>query len=160
MATAASPREQHTARDASTVDEIEMEGGETDVGEFFLTERRHMAGREVRPVLNVAVWHRRRRCASRERKSQTGYAQRRHRGFGHPLLFRSLLRSLHGRILQGWKNDVREYDPMPSEQGGQDLRKHKLMGLGWIAFIFLNEIAQFNRSHRGSARERSCDGCV
>jgi hypothetical protein len=31
-----------------------MEGGEADVGEFFFTERHHLARREVRPLLNVA----------------------------------------------------------------------------------------------------------
>ncbi|MCC8980574.1 hypothetical protein [Bradyrhizobium acaciae] len=89
------------------VEKIEMEGSEADVGEFFLAECGHLAGREVRPVLNVAGWHDRSRCTSRQRKSQTGYSQRRHRGFGHSLLFRSLLRPLHGRILQGWKNELR-----------------------------------------------------
>ncbi|MEK9279257.1 MULTISPECIES: hypothetical protein [unclassified Bradyrhizobium] len=100
MATTASAREQHAASDAAIVDEIEMEGGETDVGEFFLTERSHVAGREVRPLLHVAGRHGRRRCASSQRKSQAGYSQRRYRRFGHSPLFRSLLRPLHGRILQ------------------------------------------------------------
>lgn len=68
MTTTASPREQHTARDASMVDEIEMEGGEVDVGEFFLAERGHLAGREARPVLNVAGRYGRSRCTSRQRK--------------------------------------------------------------------------------------------
>ncbi|WP_194456802.1 hypothetical protein [Bradyrhizobium sp. CCBAU 53421] len=107
MATTASPREQHATSDAFIVDEIEVEGGETDVGEFFLTERRHMAGREVRPVLNVAGGHGGCICAARKRKSQTGYSQRRYRGVGRSLLSRSLLRSLHGRILPGWKKDFR-----------------------------------------------------
>ncbi|WP_274617454.1 hypothetical protein [Bradyrhizobium oropedii] len=39
------------------VEQIEMEGSEADVGEFFLAECGHLAGREVRPVLNVAGWH-------------------------------------------------------------------------------------------------------
>jgi len=32
-----------------------MEGGEADVGELFFAERDHLAGREVRPLLNIAV---------------------------------------------------------------------------------------------------------
>lgn len=109
-ATASSRGEEHAARDACMVQEIEMEGGEADVGEFFLTEHGHLAGREIRLVLNITGRHRRRRCASRERKSQAGCAQRRYSGFGYLgfgdlLLFRRLLRPLHGRILQSWKND-------------------------------------------------------
>jgi hypothetical protein len=34
-----------------------MEGSEADVGEFFFTERHHRAGREARPLLNVARRH-------------------------------------------------------------------------------------------------------
>jgi hypothetical protein len=41
----------------------EMEGGEADVGEFFFAERGELAGREVRPMLNLAWRHRGRRRA-------------------------------------------------------------------------------------------------
>jgi hypothetical protein len=85
-----------------------MEGGEADVGEFFFAECGELAGREVRPLLEFAWRHRGRRRASRQRKSQSGEPERRHCGFGHSLLFRSLLRPLHGRILRGWKYDLRE----------------------------------------------------
>jgi len=83
-----------------------MEGGEVDVGEFFFAERSELAGREVRSLLRLARRHRGRHRASRQRKSQSGYSERRDCGFGHWLLFRSLLRSLHGRILHGRKNDL------------------------------------------------------
>jgi hypothetical protein len=83
-----------------------MEGGEVDVREFFLVERGELAGREVRSLLRLAWRHRGRHRASRQRKSQSGESERRDCGFGHSPLFRSLLRSSHGRILHGWKNDL------------------------------------------------------
>jgi hypothetical protein len=42
----------HAVAEIFTVDE--MEGREADVGEFFFTECRHLARREVRPWLNIA----------------------------------------------------------------------------------------------------------
>ena len=83
-----------------------MEGGEVDVGEFFLAERIELAGRKVQSLLRFVCRYRGRHRASRQRKSQSGESERRYRSFGHPLLFRSLLRALHGRILRGWKNDL------------------------------------------------------
>ncbi|WP_168195518.1 hypothetical protein [Bradyrhizobium sp. NAS80.1] len=106
MTTPASPREQHAAQASFIAGE--MEGGEADVGEFFLAERCELAGREVRSLLRLACRHCGRHRASRQRKSQSSDSERRHRGFGHPLLFRSLLRPLHGRILHCWKNDLVE----------------------------------------------------
>jgi hypothetical protein len=85
----------------------EMEGREADVGEFFFAERGKLAGREVRPLLKLAWRHRGRRRAPSQRKSQSGESERRYCGFGHSFLFRSLLRPLHGRILRGWKYDLR-----------------------------------------------------
>ncbi|MFT4117943.1 hypothetical protein [Bradyrhizobium sp.] len=104
MATAASSREQHAAESGFLIGE--MEGGEADVSEFFFAERGEMAGRVVRSLLKFAGRHRGRCRASRQRKSQSGDSECRDCGFGHSLLFRSLLRPLHGRILQGWKNDL------------------------------------------------------
>jgi hypothetical protein len=43
----------------------EMESGETDVGDFFVTERDHLAGGIVRFLLNVACRYDRSRCTSR-----------------------------------------------------------------------------------------------
>jgi hypothetical protein len=63
-ATTAATREQHAA-DAAAFMVGEMEGGEADVGEFFLAERAELTGHEVRPLLKLAGRHRRRRCASR-----------------------------------------------------------------------------------------------
>ena len=83
-----------------------MEGGEADVGELFFAERDHLAGREVRPLLNIAGRCDRCRCASRQRKSQSGSSQRRYGGFDDSLLFRSLLHPRHGRILQRCKKDL------------------------------------------------------
>jgi hypothetical protein len=67
MATTASPREHHAASEVFMIHE--MEGRKADVGEFFFTERDHLAGREVRPLLKVAGRYDRCRCASRQRKS-------------------------------------------------------------------------------------------
>jgi hypothetical protein len=53
----------HTDADVFLVEE--MEGGETDVGDFFVTERDHLARRKVRPLLNVARRYDRSRCTSR-----------------------------------------------------------------------------------------------
>jgi hypothetical protein len=63
MATTASSRELHAGAEGFMIDE--MEGGEADVGEFFFTERRHLAGREARPWLNIARRYGCCRCASR-----------------------------------------------------------------------------------------------
>ena len=103
-AATASAREQHAAEGFFIAGE--MEGGEVDVGEFFLAERTELAGRIIQSLLRLVCRHRGRHRASRHRKSQSGESERRYRGFGHSLLFRSLLRSLHGRILHGSKNDL------------------------------------------------------
>jgi hypothetical protein len=76
-----------------------MEGGEVHVGEFLLAERTELAGRDVQSVWGLVCRHRGCHRASRQRKSQSGEAERRYCSFGHSLLVRSLLRSLHGRIL-------------------------------------------------------------
>ena len=81
----------------------QMESGEADVGEFFLAERCVPTGIGVRPLLNLACRQRGRCRASRQRKRQSGEAKRRHCGFGLAVLFRSLSRPPHGRILQGFK---------------------------------------------------------
>jgi hypothetical protein len=83
-----------------------MEGGEVDVGEFFLAERTELTRREVRSLLRLVRRQRGRHRAARQRKSQSGESERRYRSFGHLLLLRSLPRPLHGRILHGWKNDL------------------------------------------------------
>jgi hypothetical protein len=77
-----------------------MEGGETDVGDFFLTEQNALGRREIQFLRGI----RRQRCrsrASRERECQTGSAQRRDcgfdGGFGHTLPLRSLFH-WHSRI--------------------------------------------------------------
>jgi hypothetical protein len=62
-ATTACTCEHQTAGEAFMVDEVE--GGEADVGEFFLAERRHLRGHEVRPLLKVARRYGRCRCVSR-----------------------------------------------------------------------------------------------
>ena len=108
-ATTTSPRKLHAVAKVFTIDE--MEGREADVCEFFFTESHHLARREVRPWLNVARRYGCCRCASRQRKSQSGRSQRRYGGFCYSLLFRSLLHPLHGRILQHCKKEIRESDP-------------------------------------------------
>jgi hypothetical protein len=112
-ATASAPGDLHAATDVFLVEE--MEGGEADVGNFFVTKRDHLARRKVRPLLNIARWYDRSRCASRQRKSQSGSSQRRYGGFDYSLLFRGLLHPLHGRILQRCKKDLRQINPTPSK---------------------------------------------
>jgi hypothetical protein len=102
-----------------------MEGGEVDVGEFFLAERGEVAGREVRSLLRLVCRHRGRHRASRQRESQSGESERRHCRFGHSLLFRSLLRPLHGRILRVGRT-IFYSQPTPGNQSGQDSREHEM----------------------------------
>jgi hypothetical protein len=84
MATTTSTREHKAAGDTFIVDE--MEGGEADVSEFFLVERRHMAGRDVRPLLKLTGRKRGRRSMSRQRESQSGDSHRGYRRrFGYSL---------------------------------------------------------------------------
>jgi len=123
MTTTASACEQHAAQASFIAGE--MEGGEADVGEFFLTERSELAGREVRSLLRLACRHRGRHRASRQRKSQSGDSKRWYCGFGHSLLFRSLLRPLHGSILRVGST-ILWHDPTPSKQSGQDSREHEM----------------------------------
>jgi hypothetical protein len=103
-AATASARKQHAAEGFFVTGE--MEGREVDVGEFFLAERTELAGRKIQSLLGLVCRHSGRHRASRHRKSQSGESERRYCGFGHSLRFRSLLRSLHGRILHGRKNDL------------------------------------------------------
>jgi hypothetical protein len=83
-----------------------MEGREVDVGELFLAERTELTGRKIQSLLRLVCRHGGRHRASRHRKSQSGKSERRYCGFGHSLLCRSLLRSLHGRNLHDRKNDL------------------------------------------------------
>ncbi|MGV7219660.1 hypothetical protein [Bradyrhizobium sp. UFLA05-112] len=155
MATTASPRK-HYATEGSLIVE-EMEGGEAHVGEFFLAQRGHVVRREVRSLWCIASRYGGRRRASCQRKRQTGYSERRYRGFGHSLLFRSLLCPLHGRILQSWKKDLREHDPTPSEQGRQDSTDTQNV---MIAFIFMNGIVAFSSSTERSRLVRIATGAA
>jgi hypothetical protein len=77
----------------------QMEGGETDVGDFFFTEQDALGRREIQFLCGVRRRQRRCRSASRERECQSGSAQHRDCGFGHTLPLRSLLH-WHSRILQ------------------------------------------------------------
>jgi hypothetical protein len=128
MTTSASAREQHAAQASFIAGE--MEGGKADVGEFFLAERGEMAGRKVRPLLRLTCRHRGRHRASRQRKSQPGNSECRHCGFGHLLLFRSLLRPLHSRILHVGST-ILWHDPTLSKQSGQDSGVHEMQ---WGSF--------------------------
>jgi hypothetical protein len=93
----------------------QTERGEADVGKFLFAERDHHAGCEIRPLLNVAGRYGRCQCASRCRESQSGNSEQRYGGSGYPLLFRSLLRASHGRILQHCKKDIILMHPTPTK---------------------------------------------
>jgi hypothetical protein len=94
----ATPR--HLLQGAAVVFLVEeVERRETDVGDFFLTERDGLRRREVEFLRDVSGG---RGCcggAPDQPKSQTGSAQRRHRGLGDTLPLRSLFHSWHRRIL-------------------------------------------------------------
>jgi hypothetical protein len=62
-ATASAPRDLHADAEVFLVEE--MESGETDVGDFFVAERDHLARDIVRFLLNVACRYDRSRCTSR-----------------------------------------------------------------------------------------------
>ena len=106
-ASAASARQLH-ACDGDIFVVEETEGGEADVGKFLFTERDYHAGCEIRPLLDIAGRYGRCRCASRQRKSQSGSSERRYGGSGYSLLFRSLLQARHNRILQRCKGSSLE----------------------------------------------------
>ena len=76
----------------------QMEGGETDVGDFFFTEQDTLGRREIQFLRGVRRRQGRCRSAPCERKCQPGSAQSRDCGFGHTLPLRSLLQ-WHSRIL-------------------------------------------------------------
>jgi hypothetical protein len=78
-----------------------VEGGETDVGDFFFTEQDALARGEIQFLRGVGSRQRRSSRASHERECQTGSAQRRDcgfdGGFGYTLPLRSLFH-WHSRI--------------------------------------------------------------
>ena len=79
----------------------QMERGETDVGHLFLAKDEALLGRAVVGLRDIGSRHRRRGCASRQGKPQSGSAQRgRGGGFGLAVPSRSLLHSWHGRFLR------------------------------------------------------------
>ena len=103
----------HLLRTGSAVLLVEqMEGGETDVGDFFFTEQDALGRREIQFLRRVRRRHRRCRSTSRERECQSGSAQRRDCGFGHTLPLRSLLH-WHSRILQPVSNCF--FDSSPND---------------------------------------------
>jgi hypothetical protein len=66
MAATASACEQHATHAAAALMVGEMEGGEADVGEFFLAERAELARHEIRPLLKLAGRQCRRSGTSRQ----------------------------------------------------------------------------------------------
>lgn len=127
-APAASSRKQHAAQGFFIAGEVE--GGEIHVGEFLLAERTELAGRDVQFLWRLVCRHRGCHRASRQRKSQSGKPECRDCSFGDPLLVGSLLRPLHGRILQVGRT-IFSNDPTPGHQTGQDSREHEMV---WRSF--------------------------
>lgn len=123
-ASSASSRKQHVAQGFFIAGKVE--GGEVHVGEFLLAERTELAGRDVQLLWRLVCRHRGCHRASRQRKSQSGKPERRYCSFGDPLLVRSLLRPLHGRILQVGRT-IFSNDPTPGHQTGQDSREHEMV---------------------------------
>jgi hypothetical protein len=77
-----------------------MERGETDVGHFLFAKNEAMIGRGIVRLWDISSGHRGCRCATHQRKTQSGGAQHRHGGgFGCAFLLRSLVDPWHGRIL-------------------------------------------------------------
>jgi hypothetical protein len=87
----------------------QVERRKRDVGDLFFTEQDALGRREIQFLRCVRSRQGRCRSAPRERKCQSGSAQRRDCGFGHSLPFRSLLH-WHSRILQ----PVRTLFPIPA----------------------------------------------
>jgi hypothetical protein len=95
-ATAASAGQLHAAT-TNVFPVEEMEGGQTDVGHFLFAENEALIGRSSIGWLDIGSRQCRRRCATHQRKTQSGGTERRHRGdFGCAFLLRSLLDPWHG----------------------------------------------------------------
>jgi hypothetical protein len=115
----------------------QMEGGETDVGDFFFTEQDALGRREIQFLCGVRRRQRRCRSASRERECQSGSAQHRDCGFGHTLPLRSLLH-WHSRILQPVKSVFR-FQPDQSYAQARDRARPSILtnALSCIQFPFI-----------------------
>ena len=100
MATTTSAGQLHAAAPSVFLVE-EIEGSETDVGHFLFAENEALIGRGVVRLRNIGRRHGGRRCATDQRKTQSGGTQHFHgSGFACAFLCRSLLDPWHGRILQ------------------------------------------------------------
>jgi hypothetical protein len=120
----------------------EMERGQADVGDFLVAERDGLGRHVVRRLLQIRRRHRRCRCASHQRQSQSRGPQGRCSGFRHTLRLRSLLHSSHSRILQIVKN-VFESSPdnctLHNRPMQDSLRRHLTHhGASSSWFMFMN----------------------
>jgi len=89
----------HVAANANVRLIEEMEGGETDVGHFLLAENETLIGRDVVRLRAIGNGYCGCRCASRQRKTQSGKC--RHGGsFGCASLPRDFIYPCHDRILR------------------------------------------------------------
>jgi hypothetical protein len=78
-----------------------MERSKADVGHFLFAKNKSLIGRGVARLRDISSGHRGCRCATRQRKTQSGGTQQLcGDGFGCAFLLRSLLDPRHGRILR------------------------------------------------------------
>ena len=98
-----------------------MERGETDVLHFLFAKDEALIGRGIIRLRDISSGHRGSRCATEQRKTQSGRAQHRHGGgLGRAFLPRSLLDPWHGRILCSCERAWRCKFAL-GERGAQDL---------------------------------------
>jgi hypothetical protein len=78
----------------------EMEGGEADIGDFFIAEDKALVADRIEGLRDVCCRQRGRGCTACQRKTQSSRTQNRHcGGFGCAFRLRSLVDPYHGRIL-------------------------------------------------------------
>jgi hypothetical protein len=98
MATAATAGELHAATSVFLIEEIERR--KTDVGHFLFAENEALIGRGVVGLRDIGSGHRGCRCATNQRKAQSGGTQCLDGAFACVLLRRNSLDPWHGGILQ------------------------------------------------------------
>jgi hypothetical protein len=123
----------------------DVERGEADVGDFFLTKRDLMAEAHRRRLRHISCWYGRCRCTAYHRKCQTGCPQDRN-GFHHVLFLRRLFYTLHSRNLHtcNWSdssNRILARGKSPRKAIARLALNSPLLIGTW--FILMNEIVIF-----------------
>jgi hypothetical protein len=126
-ATATAAGELHAAA-ANIFPVEEVERGEADVGHFLFAQNEAMIGQALVGLRDIGSRHRRCRCATDQRKTQSGGTQHTDgRGFACAFWRRSLLDPWHDRILQNERLDCAER--APTERSAQELPQPKTQNI-------------------------------